>query len=145
MYIYIYIYIYTHVYIHIYIYTYIHKYTTHCAVDAGQQFSVELHHGVDGSLHLLLGHRLQLTCSREHSGVTWAPTVELQNHGGLQPPTAGREEEEEERKHTKRKGGRRWHGKSKRRINEGAAHLERDAVGKEMRGNRYRGVEIRKR
>lgn len=38
---------------------------TYCAIDAGQQFAIELHHRIDSSFHLLLSHSLQLTCRKE--------------------------------------------------------------------------------
>lgn len=39
--------------------------STYCAVDAGQQFSIELHHGINSSFHLLLRHSLKFTCRKE--------------------------------------------------------------------------------
>lgn len=39
--------------------------TTYCAIDAGQQLAIELHHGIYGSFHLLLSHGLQLSCRKK--------------------------------------------------------------------------------
>lgn len=42
-----------------------HCVSTYCAIDAGQQLAIELHHRIDSSFHLLLSHSLKLTCRRK--------------------------------------------------------------------------------
>lgn len=54
------------------------SHSTYCAIDAGQQFAIKLHHRVDSSFHLLLSHCLELTCRKEVSvsQAVWSANIQ---------------------------------------------------------------------